>query len=70
MKKNISSADRMARLLIAALSIILYFTGTLTGTVGIVFLVVGLVLALTAFINFCPIYAILGIRTNKTDSKS
>jgi hypothetical protein len=63
MKKNLSSADRLIRVLIAAVIAILYFTNVITGTLATVLLVVGGILAATSFISFCPLYAILGIST-------
>ncbi len=66
MKKNMSSADRMIRVILAAVMAILYFTGTVTGTIGIVMLVLAGVFVLTSVISFCPLYAIFGISTCKT----
>lgn len=63
MKTNMSSADRIIRLIIAAIFAALYFTGTLTGTLGLVLLVLGGIFVLTSIISFCPIYAIFGIST-------
>lgn len=60
--------DRGIRVLIGVLAAVLFFGKIVTGTLGIILLVVGLILAATAVINFCPIYAALGIRTNKADS--
>lgn len=65
MKKNVGNIDRVIRILIATVAAILYFTGILTGTVGIVLLVVGLVLAITSVISFCPLYWPFGISTGK-----
>lgn len=65
MKKNMGSADRMIRLLLAVVFAGLYFTGTVTGTFGIVLLVVSIVFALTSVISFCPLYTLLGINTCK-----
>jgi O-antigen/teichoic acid export membrane protein len=65
MKKNISSADRIIRLLIAIALVILYFTKTIAGTWGIVGMVVAAILLLTVLINFCPLYGIFGISTCK-----
>jgi hypothetical protein len=62
-KKIVGNADRIVRLLLAAAIAILYFANILTGTVGIVLLVLAGVLVLTALVGFCPIYAILGINT-------
>lgn len=63
MKKNMGSADRIVRLLIAALVAVLYFTGTITGTLGIVLLVLAGVFVLTSLISFCPLYKIVGLNT-------
>jgi len=66
MNKNMSSTDRIIRVIMAVVMAILYFTGTVTGTVGIVMLVLGGVFVLTSLISFCPLYAIFGISTCKT----
>lgn len=65
MKKNMGSADKTIRLLIAAVLVVLYFTGTLTGTLGIIGLVVAAVFTLTSLVSFCPLYTVLGIKTCK-----
>jgi Protein of unknown function (DUF2892) len=71
MKQNMGSLDRILRLIIAAVFAWLYFSGTITGTWGIVLLVLGGVFVLTSFIGFCPLYTIVGLRTNakKVDTK-
>jgi len=63
MKKNMSSADRIIRLIISAIIVTLYFTNTVTGTLGIILLVLAGVFTLTSIISFCPLYAIFGIST-------
>lgn len=63
MKKNMGSADRIIRVIIAAIVGVLYFTGTITGTLGIVLLILAGVFVLTSLISFCPLYAPFGIRT-------
>lgn len=60
------SADRIIRVIIAAIIAALYFTGTVTGTLGIILLILGGVFVLTSFISFCPLYAPFGISTCKT----
>lgn len=66
MKKNMGSADRIARVVIAAIVAVLYFTNVITGTLGIVLLVIAGVFLLTSLISFCPLYTIFGINTCKT----
>jgi hypothetical protein len=63
MKKNMGNADRIIRLLMAAVIAVLYFTNILTGTVGIVLLVLAGVFVLTSLVSFCPLYALFGINT-------
>jgi len=63
MKKNMGTADKSIRLIIAVIIGILYFTGTVSGTLGIILLVVAGVFALTSFISFCPLYAPFGMST-------
>ncbi len=65
MKKNMNSADRIIRLLIAAGIIVLYFTHVVTGTLAVVLLVLAATLTLTAFIGVCPLYSLFGISTLK-----
>ena len=57
------SIDRILRIVIAAALGWLYFSGTVTGTIGIVLVVLGGVFVLTSFIGFCPLYTIFGIKT-------
>lgn len=66
MKKNMGTTDRVIRILVAAVIAILYFSGTLTGILGIVLLVLAVVFLLTSFVSFCPLYAPFGISTCKT----
>ena len=63
MKKNIGSADRIVRLLLAALAAFLYFTNVVSGTLGIVILVVGGILLLTSLAGTCPLYSLVGLNS-------
>ena len=62
---NMGSADRIIRPLLAVVFIALYFTGTVTGTVGIVLLVLAAVFLLTSIVGMCPLYTLFGINTCK-----
>lgn len=55
--------DKGIRVAIAILLTILYLTDTVTGTWGIVFLVIAVVFLLTSLVSFCPLYTLLGIKT-------
>lgn len=65
MKKNMGAADRIIRLIIAGLVATLYFTNTISGTLGIVLLVLAGIFLLTSLISFCPLYTLFGIKTCK-----
>lgn len=67
MKKNMGTIDKVIRILIAVVVAVLYFTNVISGTLGIILLVVGGILLLTTIINFCPIWGMLGISTNKKE---
>lgn len=66
MKKNMGKYDRIIRVILAVLAAVLYFTGTVSGTVGIVLMILAGIFLLTSIISFCPLYAPFGIKTCKT----
>jgi len=63
MKKNMGFADRIIRVIIAAVLITLYATGVLTGTLGIVLVGLSVVFVLTSLVSFCPLYLPFGLST-------
>lgn len=63
MKKNMGSVDRIIRVILAVVFGALYFTGTVTGTLGLVLLILGVVFLATSTISFCPLYAPFGLST-------
>jgi hypothetical protein len=63
MKKNMGNADKLIRAIIAFILAGLYFTGMVTGAVGLVLLVLSAVFILTSLLSFCPLYTLLGIDT-------
>jgi len=65
MKPNMGNVDRAVRAVIAVGIAALYFTGTISGTVGIALLVVGVVFMATSAVSTCPAYMPLGLSTRK-----
>ena len=61
MKTNVGGIDKIARIVVGALLIVLALTGTIGvwGWIGVVPLATGL-------LNTCPAYSLLGINTCKT----
>ncbi len=65
MKQNMGTADRIIRVIIAALFAYLYFGGIVTGALGIVLLVLAVVFVATSVIAFCPLYLPFKLSTRK-----
>lgn len=63
MKKNMGKLDKIIRILLAGLFLFLYVSGTVSGTLGIVLLILAAVFLLTSLISFCPLYLPFGINT-------
>lgn len=63
MKKNMGNVDRAIRIIVALIILGLYFTNMITGTLGIVALVLAGIFVLTSLVSFCPLYTLLGVST-------
>lgn len=63
MTKNMGTADRVIRVLIAIVVGVLYFTGQIGGTLAAVLGVLSLIFVLTSIIGTCPLYAPFHIST-------
>ena len=57
------TTDRTIRIVLAVLFAVLYFTGVVKGTLGIVLLVLAVVFVLTSLISFCPLYVPFRLKT-------
>ncbi len=66
MKKNMGNIDRVIRLTVAVLLVVLVSTGVVSGVWGTVVWVAAGVLALVSAVGFCPLYKLLGMSTCKT----
>ena len=67
--KNMGIADRVIRIAAAILFGYLYFSGILSGALGIILLILGIIFILTSLISFCPLYIPLKISTIKKDAE-
>jgi len=65
MKLNMGNADRIIRILIAAVIAILFFTHIITGTLGYVLLAIAGIFVITSLVGSCPLYSLTGIKTCK-----
>jgi len=62
---NMGTIDRFIRLTIAAIIAVLYFTGQISGTLGIILGIVAIVFIVTGLSGRCPGYLPFGISTRK-----
>ena len=67
MKKNMGTIDRVIRILVAVLVVILYFTNVISGTLGIILLAVAAVFVVTSIVSICPLYMLLGLNSRKKE---
>ena len=65
MIKNMGAVDRFLRTVLALVAIALYFSGQVSGAVGIILLVIAVIFLLTSVISFCPLYVPLKLSTRK-----
>ena len=65
MTKNMGTADRTIRILIALAIAVLYFTHKISGTLAIVLEIVAIAFVVTSLIGWCPSYVPFGLSTRK-----
>ena len=63
MNRNVGTPDRVIRVVLAAVALIVAGLIGLPSALGIVLLVVAVVLVGTAAVGFCPAYRLLGMST-------
>jgi len=66
MKINESQTDRIIRILLGIILLVLGWGGFIGGTWGIIFKILGFIPLITGIVGFCPIYALFKFRTNKS----
>lgn len=64
MKINESKTDRIIRVVLGVLLLVLGWGGIVSGTLGLIFKIVGFLPLITGLVGFCPIYALFKIKTN------
>ena len=67
MLKNMGTADRLLRTVIAVAVGTLYFTGQITGTAAIILGALAVIFLMTSLVGFCPLYSPFKLNTRKHD---
>jgi hypothetical protein len=70
MKSNMSSTDRIGRVIFAVLVVLLWMMDIITGTVATTLLILGAIFVATSAIGFCPLYTLFGMNTKKSAEKA
>lgn len=65
MIKNMGTADRIIRAVLALIVLALYFTGQISGVAAIILGIFAVIFLLTSFIAFCPLYIPFKLSTRK-----
>lgn len=70
MKKNVGNTDRFVRVMFGIILLILFMSGAIENNlVQWIILGVSLILIITAFATFCPLYALVGKNTCEVKKK-
>jgi hypothetical protein len=67
MKRNMGSTDKIIRILVALIIIMLYVMHQISGTIAIIGLIFSGIFIITSFTSFCPLYLPFGISTRKKE---
>jgi hypothetical protein len=70
MGKNESNTDRIARVVVAAVAVVLALVVGPGSVGGIILFVVAAIMLGTAAVGFCPLYKVFGVSTCKLPAKS
>ena len=65
MTKNMGTADRVIRILVALTIGYLYYTALISGTTAIILGTIAVVFVITSFVSWCPGYLPFGFSTRK-----
>jgi hypothetical protein len=67
MKKNMGTIDKVIRILVAVVVVVLYFTHVISGTLAIILLALSAIFIVTSFLSFCPLYLPFGLSSRKKE---
>ena len=67
MKKNMGTTDKVIRVLIAVIILVLYFTHVVSGTLAVILLILAGVFVVTSLLGLCPLYLPFGLSTRKKE---
>lgn len=69
MQKNVGTIDKVIRIAVAVILVVLYITDVLSGTAGTVALIAAGALVATSAVSFCGLYTVIGVNTCQIEQK-
>lgn len=60
MKRNIGTAERIIRFIVAAVLGVFYYFQIVTGAIAMIFLTISVFSLITSIVPVCPVYKLLG----------
>jgi len=67
MKKNMGTTDKVIRVLVAVIILVMYFTHIISGTLAVILLILAGIFVVTSLLGFCPLYLLFGLNTRKKE---
>jgi len=67
MKKNLGSTDKVIRYILAIVAIIIALLSNVSGLTQAILIAFAVILIGTSLLSFCPLYAIVGLKTCKNE---
>jgi len=67
MKKNMGTIDKVIRILVSVIVVVLYFTHVISGVLAIILLALSAIFVVTSLLSFCPLYLPFGLSTRKKE---
>ena len=61
------TVDKVIRVLVAVIILVLYFTHVISGTLAVILLILAGIFVVTSLLGTCPLYIPLGINTRKKE---
>ena len=61
------TTDKVIRILVAVIILVLYFTHVISGTLAVILLILAGVFVVTSLLGLCPLYLPFGLNTRKKE---
>ena len=67
MKKNMGTTDKVIRILVAVVILVLFLTHVISGTLAVILLILAGIFVVTSLLGICPLYLPFGLSTREKE---